>query len=481
MRRFLQILRTAVIIGKTRLFDPYAWQQEVVAQCERLGGVYIKFIQMLAVHESTKHWVGQASVDAAYENVPYEPIDVHAELGPSISNFTYIETEPFAAGSYGQVYKAQLNDGQDVIVKILRPSIRKTLKHDLRIMSRITGVLGWFSKASIIDIRAMTQEFARTTYGETDYMREAQNGERLRQYYEPRHTIVIPRSYPELGSKHVLVQQYVPGISLAEAMSRQRSGERIDQLVYNATGSNIWEQLTLLGIESINAVLYSDYQMVDPHPGNIRLLGNNKVALIDFGMMTGAPTNRAAFMNMMAEFIKAYEDRFEAGSFAMSMLAFYDAELYNAFQVVAKQSSQNYTDYVQKFVDSYMSNGPADALTQHYLLDRRMSQLFNLINQNNKLGIRISSENIMVQRSMNMFLSIIRAIGDLHDKKVYTTLVHTIMTQAYSGAVRQGFAQQSMPVMSEERAYEIAANWLTIVAEKDRNLYKYIIKRSSFA
>ncbi|HSW37545.1 MAG TPA: AarF/ABC1/UbiB kinase family protein [Candidatus Saccharimonadales bacterium] len=477
MNRFRQILQAAASIFRARLRDKYSWQQEFVVQCEHLGGVYIKFLQMLAAHQTTKPIVQGASNDMIYEQVPYEFIDVEAELGSSRQWFLEVAATPFAAGSYGQVYHATLTNGQPVIIKILRPSIRKTLRHDLRFLNIMAVLLGWFTESSVFDIRAITREFSRTTAAETDYKREANNGEWLRGYFNKRATLVIPRSYPEYGSRHILVQQYVPGISLATAMAEQQQGCKIDEVVYQATGSNIWQQLDIMGSEALSAILYADQQMVDPHPGNIRLLPDNKVALIDFGMMSAAPRNRAAFVTVTGEMVKAYEDRFEPGKFAIAMLGFLDGELHDALQVVASQQSDDYMEAVEKFVTEYVRLQAGDSLTQHHLIDRQMARLFHqVINRGNKLGLRMSGDNIMLQRSMNMFLSTVRAIGEGHDGKVHFGLLHGIMKRVYQDALEHGFNHESLPEMSEERAYEVTANWLTMIAEKDRQLYGLVMK-----
>lgn len=86
-------------------------------------------------------------------------------------------------------------------------------------------------------------------------------------------------------------------------------------------GSDVWKQLRLLGTELLRATVYADYLMVDPHPGNQRP-PDNKVALIDFGLVSPAPTNREAFASLIHQFRKLYDDEFEAGSFAVAMLAF---------------------------------------------------------------------------------------------------------------------------------------------------------------
>jgi len=78
---------------------------------------------------------------------------------------------------------------------------------------------------------------------------------------------------------------------------------------------------------------------------------------------------------------------------------------------------------------------------------------------------------------MNMFLSTMRAIGEAHDGTIHFNALHAMMSRSYDEALMHGFAQDSQSEMSEERAYEVAANWLTMIAEKDRRLYGFIMKR----
>jgi predicted unusual protein kinase regulating ubiquinone biosynthesis (AarF/ABC1/UbiB family) len=477
--RTIHIIRALIIIGNGRIFNAYQWKNVVLQQCEDLGGIFIKFIQMLAVHESTKHWVKDVDVNLAYEQVAYEDINIEYELLSIKSNFSYICDRPFAAGSYGQVYEAELITGEKVVVKILRPSVHKTLRKDLRFLQVIARIISLFTKSSVIDIVAIQKEFAKTTIAETNYISEAKNGEKLREYFGKKDNLVIPTSYEKLCSRHILVQQFIPGISLASALSKQGEGCHIDQVVYEATGSNIWQQLTTLGKEFLTASIYADIQMVDPHPGNIRFMDNNKVALIDFGMVSKAPTNKAALVNMIGEFVKVYENRFEPGQFAVAMLAFLDLELHDALQVVARQKSSNYVDSIGSFIQDYVMSQANDSVTQHYIIERQMAKLFNqVINRGNKLGIRISKENIMLQRSMTMFLSIVRQIGEMHDGKVHFTLLHEVMSDVYSSAIINGFEQTPQPEMQTEYAFEVASNWLSVIAENDRELYGYITKRS---
>lgn len=479
MGRSTQILRAALVIGKARVTNPHTWKTEIAQQCLVLGGVFVKFLQMLAVHATTKHIVEDMGSELAFEQVPYEPIDLSAEIGYLRDAFSSLESEPFAAGSYGQVYMGHLRSGEQVIVKVLRPSVRRTLKTDLRWIVFVATIANWFVHSSMVNVRELAKEFARATTAETNYRLEAQNGERLRAYFSERDTLVIPKTYTQLTTKHVLVQEYVGGVSLAAVSARQHEGHDIDALVQKAIGSDIWVQARTLGIELLRATIYADYLMVDPHPGNVRLLPNNKVALIDFGLVAKAPTNRQAFAMVIHEFRKMYEDDFDAGNLAVAMLAYFDADLYDALDIVAREQSEDYTVSLAHFVGRFTQSHMNDPQLQHYIANKQALLLFvDLLNENNRLGIKLSDENILLQRSMVMFMSVFRAIGQAHDGAIHVTGLRDCLMAVDEEIKQRGLGQTRRRAMSEEQAFELAANWLATIAERDRTLYRFITKRS---
>ncbi|QQS18220.1 hypothetical protein IPL68_06340 [Candidatus Saccharibacteria bacterium] len=302
----------------------------------------------------------------------------------------------------------------------------------------------------------------------------------MRAYFDARGTLTIPRSYRELTTRTVLVQEYVGGVSLVSLEAKQHEGYGIDSIVNQALGSDVWTQLRLLGTELLRATVYADYLMVDPHPGNIRLLPDNRVALIDFGLISPAPTNRGSFASLIHEMRKLYENKFEAGNFAVAMLAFFDVELHDALERVAQEQSEDYTFSLGGFIDHFTASQTKQTEIQHYLSDKQLLQLFsNILNQDNKLGIRITEENALVQRSMTMFMSVIRAISDAHDERVYESIIHDCILAVDEEIQAVGISQTATHrEMSEERAYEVASNWLAMVAERDRRMYQFITGRS---
>lgn len=235
----------------------------------------------------------------------------------------------------------------------------------------------------------------------------------------------------------------------------------------------------MLGAEILRASVYADYVMADPHPGNVRLLPGDKIALIDFGLVSLAPTNRSGFASVIHEFRNLFEDRFNPSDFTIAMLAFFDAELHDALETIARDEGDNYENMVRKFIDYFVMSPSKKSRMQHYISDKQLVQLFdNVLNQGNRLAIHINEQNAILQRSMAMVLSIIRGISDAHVERVYDNLVRQTLAVVDTEIQLKGVSQShTYREMSEERALEVASDWISLIAERDRSLYKHITNR----
>lgn len=478
MSRIHQVLKAVTRVAHARLYDTTGWQRTLLEECQNLGGVYVKFLQMIAIHLGTRGF-SEINNRTVFEQVQYEPIDVIQQLTDSLGTtaqdiFLDMADEPFAAGSYGQVYLAHLKENnQSVIVKVLRPSVRRYLRTDLRILGVAARIVGWFTSSSMVNTRLIFKEFSRSTLLETDYIHEAEAGETLREYFSYTEKVYIPRTYINLSKGSVLVQDYVGGLSLASAIDQQKEGYDIEQLVHRATGSDVWQQLQTLGSEMLRATLKADYLMVDPHPGNVRLLDNNRVALIDFGLVAPAPTNRDAFAAVIREYLNLYQGNFDAGAFAMASLSFYDPELYDALVAVARSEQKDYRGYLRTFVATRIAE---DEDAQRCVQGRYMTYLFNdFINDGNNLGLHLAEENALVQKSMAMFIITTRQIGERHGSDIYFGIMERALVAAYEEAAHTPTAMRRA-TMTEEHAYEVMSSWLEAVAERNQTLYRQVVQ-----
>ena len=448
---------------------------------KRLGGIYMKFLQILVLDaEFLKGWAGPAEFDV-FEAVKFEDIDLPAILREEMpdyeKHFLTIDLKPFAAGSFAQVYSGRLRDGTDVILKILRPSLVKNLKDDLKLLKRIARVTGLLFKGGIVDIREVYRQFAGTVRDETDYESEARNANWFHNYFARNADVIIPRTYNELSSRHIIVQEKVGGISLADVFKAQSDGQDPALYVFERTGSSIWTQLETIGTELLIGALTADYVIGDPHPGNIKLLPDNKVGLLDFGVAAAAPSNREAFLNVLREYEKAYSGDFDPGTFTIAVLQFFDEELTQSLETVGKLLTPWDPRSLLNKIGDAARNALDDIKTKPQvvnLLDQKVIvRLFNQnINEKNRFGIAINLDAADMLKSATTCIKVIRAVGT-HEQNfpILHRCLQSAIIYADSGHVA---ATEPTPGPQPEYALEFLSSWLAGIADTDPFLYKQI-------
>lgn len=483
MSRIVDVTRVFIRIAVAYRQHPGSWLVTMFQGAQELGGVYIKFLQQLAgielASEQFSVYRGHLKV---FDEVDVEPLDIHAvlarELGTQIREVELISDVPLATGSFAQVYKARLtSSGQEVVVKVLRPSLQKSLKTDLKLLRVIARFVQPFMKSGLVDLRAMAKEFERSSRQETDYEREVAMGQYLYEYFSKRTTqLVIPKTYAQLSTRTLLVQDFVPGLPLSRVIQVAHAGQDSYEYVQKHTGSSLHEQLATVGSEFLTSILQADYVMADPHPGNILLLPDNKVALIDFGLVTKAPLHRSAFFGMISQYRALYEDRVDMGSLAIAMMAFYDYELYEALTTV--RSHGNFTDGLGHYITNNVAT--PEVLSGRLARKRMITQLFlQELNVGNRFAIRMDERDAILQKAMHNFLSTARlAAGEQYRETRYFAMMHTALVRTEDEAYKTGVREtMSRPApMSLEKAQEIVVDWLSVVAERDRAAYQTLMK-----
>jgi ubiquinone biosynthesis protein len=456
--------------GNRLLFDTF----------QGLGGIYVKFLQILVLDAGfLKGWAGPAEYDV-FEAVAFEDIDLPSLLKTDIPDyeqqFLTINVQPFAAGSFGQVYRGKLRDGTDVVLKVLRPSLVQNLQHDLRLLSWIVRLTGLMSKRRPFNIRELYKQFAGTIKEETNYPREIKNAVWFYNYFLDNKDVVVPRTFENLSGEHIIVQEYVGGISLAEVFRAQGEGEEPSLYVYEKVGSNVWTQLEIFGTELLIGILTADFVIGDPHPGNIRLLPGNKVGLIDFGIAAAAPANRHAFLNLLKEYEKIYAGQFDAASFTLAALQFFDEELSQVLDVAGQVLTpweprfllQKIGDAARKTLEDVKLNPQvANLLDQKIIL-----RLFNQsINNENRFGLTINLDAADMLKSAGTCINVIRAVGT--SEQTFPVIYHGLrraIAAAEGKMPENGQAMAPRP----EYALEFLSSWLASIADSDPFLYRQI-------
>lgn len=188
--------------------------------------------------------------------------------------FAEFEPSPMAAASIGQVHLARLHSGEQVAVKIQRPNIRSVVETDLEILDNLARLaehrIEWAAK---YQVRDMVYELSQSLRAELDYTNEGRNAQRIAKSFEHHPHVVVPTIYWDYTSKTVLTMAYLSGVKTNEL-------ERIEELGFDR------KQLAARIARMVFQQIFVDGLFhADPHPGNIIILPDEAIGLIDFGMV----------------------------------------------------------------------------------------------------------------------------------------------------------------------------------------------------
>jgi len=200
---------------------------------------------------------------------------VESELGASLDSlFMEFDPVPVAAASIAQVHKAVLNDGTKVVVKVKRPGVEKYLIQDISILKSLAHLLEkHVPESRIFNPTAIVEEFSRTVRRELDFTIEADNAVRLAENFKGSRLLYIPEIYLEYTSKGVITMERLSGIRIAEVGMLEAAGYDRSQLAKN-------------GAEAFfKQVLEDGFFHADPHSGNMFVMADGRIGLVDFGIV----------------------------------------------------------------------------------------------------------------------------------------------------------------------------------------------------
>lgn len=245
---------------------------------EVLGPTFVKVGQILSMRseilpQSFCDELAKLRADA--DPMPYSTVlDVLAtEYGrPADEVFAHIDPKPLGSASLAQVHRATLKTGEDVAIKVQRPGVRETMAQDVSIMRSIAKAATKVIRTSqIVDLKGVVEELWDTFESETDFLIEARNLAEFKRFSVRFKYMDCPTVYVELCTEHVVVMEYIDGISVSHP------GQLID------AGYDLKEIGTKLVDNYATQILDDGFFHADPHPGNILIRGG-QIVLIDLGM-----------------------------------------------------------------------------------------------------------------------------------------------------------------------------------------------------
>jgi ubiquinone biosynthesis protein len=247
---------------------------------EELGPTYIKLGQVLSTRPDLVPIEFITELSKLQDKVPPFPFRavkkiIEEELKqPLEAFFDFFDEKPLASASIGQVHRARLKGGDEVAVKIQRPGIQKIIEVDLEIILHLATLMERHVEEMALHRPVkIVEEFARTLEKEIDYGIEAANTERFALNFLDDPHVYIPKVFRDVSTSRVLTAEFVEGIKVSEI-------DRLDEAGLNR------KLITDRGADALLKQLFDHgFFQADPHPGNIFVLPNNVVCLIDFGMV----------------------------------------------------------------------------------------------------------------------------------------------------------------------------------------------------
>ena len=257
-----------------------AKMEELASDIERMGPTFIKLAQLMSTRADL---LPQAYIDALTRlqdkvgPFPFTEVEqiVNTELGVRISKaFADFDSQPMAAASLGQVHRALMRDGRDVVVKVQRPGIREEMSKDLEVLGEIASFLDAHTEAGRkYEFTPLLEEFRKSLLHELDYRLEARNlavfADNLRDFER----IVVPQHVEDYTTSRVLTMEYIRGkkiTSLSPLAKIELDGYQLAEHLFQAY---------------MQQILVDGFFHADPHPGNVFLTDDGRVALIDLGMV----------------------------------------------------------------------------------------------------------------------------------------------------------------------------------------------------
>ena len=270
---------------------------------EELGPTYIKLGQILSTRPDLVTPDLISELAKLQDEVPPFPFNdarkiIENELGqPLEESFSAFEEKPLASASIGQVHRAELLDGDNVAVKVQRPGIKKTIEVDLEIMLHLATLAEkHVEELSFHRPVKIVEEFAKTLERELDYNIEASSMERVaRQFLDTPH-VIIPAVFRETSSARVLTTEFIQGIKISNEELLDAGG--YDKKLITKRGADI----------CLSQVFDHGFFHADPHPGNIFVLPDNVICLLDFGMVGNIDRNtRESFVELVDSIVRRDE------------------------------------------------------------------------------------------------------------------------------------------------------------------------------
>lgn len=268
--------------------------EDLASDLEAMGPTFVKLGQLMSsrVDLFTPAYTDALSrLQDAVEPFSFEQVRdiVSSELGLPLSRvFSRFDEVPLAAASLGQVHRAALRDGREVVVKVQRPGIRGQVLEDMEVLTELADFIDAHTEVGRrYAVAALLEEFRKSLIDELDYRREADNLDAVRRMLAEHESLLVPAPHPDFTTSRVLTMEYVEGRKITDLSPDARLG---------LDGARLADDLFAAYLKQ---VLVEGVFHADPHPGNVLLAPDGRLVLLDIGMVARlTPATRSKLVKL---------------------------------------------------------------------------------------------------------------------------------------------------------------------------------------
>jgi ubiquinone biosynthesis protein len=315
---FLRDRRRWILAGPPRFVSDdthRARARKLTRTIASLGPSFIKLAQVFGIRADIIPQIYVEELAQLHDRVPPFPTTevrkrIESELKqPVDSVFESFQPQALAAASLGQVHRARYHD-EEVIVKVLRPGVEELVATDVRVVQNLVFVLEQFIDHHIVRAtRTIIDEFSRVIAEEMDFLHEAENVERFAEIYRDSNFVIIPKIYREVTTTRVLVMQFFEGFRVDEVQEIVRHNIDTSKMIENL--------IEFYGGQLLVHGLFH----ADPHPGNILVQPDARIALLDYGMVVEiTPDFRQNLVHAVASAVRSDVDGVIDAAYKLDML-----------------------------------------------------------------------------------------------------------------------------------------------------------------
>ena len=268
--------------------------ERLASDLEAMGPTFIKLGQLLSTRVDMMppaYTTALSRLQDAVAPVPAEQVRavIEAELGLRVRDlFDRFDDEPLASASIGQVHRAHTVTGKDVVVKVLRPGVREVVRDDMALLGQVADLAD--DRTSVgqrLGAARLVAQFRRSMADELDYRKELASLQRFREFAADEPLLVVPQAYPDFSTSQILTMDFIAGKKVTDVGPLG---------MLDVDGPALAEALFRF---TLRTLLKDGLLHADPHPGNLLLSTDGRLAIIDLGMVARVPQRVQAHLVKM--------------------------------------------------------------------------------------------------------------------------------------------------------------------------------------